>query len=300
MRLSRAKFDCIMNPWGISYNPVSIACNLDDIANERVLNSEKLIVRDGAYYHYNYHSSIVAPTADGLQNQIVEAQRQCRSYLKHSATCFISLGSSIVHRLQSCGDVVSNCHKLPQSLFVKAFLTQQELIGALELLISSIKIINPDIQIIFTVSPVRHTRHGLVANQRSKAALLCSIHAVIDTVEDCQYFPSYEILQDDLRDYRFYTQDMIHPSQTAIDYVWTYLIDHSCSAATKQLLKRINQINSRFHHRPLYNDPATRQPFLERLLADMLSVEAEVPSIQFSHEKQSVKDELGSITQQLT
>ncbi len=296
-RMRQAKFDCVMNPCGISYNPVSIAQMLAAAANGSPSDTDKMIERDGAFYHYDYHSSIVAEQAADLREKIQDVQHLCRSYLEKSATCFISLGTSIVHRLKSTGAIVSNCHKMPQALFEQNFLSHQEILSAVEQMISNAKAINPDIKIIFTVSPVRHTRHGLVANQRSKAALISCIHSVIDQSNDCHYFPSYEILQDDLRDYRFYSHDMIHPSAAAVDYIWAYLIDTSCSDQTKTLLKKINQINTRLHHRPLRDNPAKRRPFLEKLLADMQTLESEVPTIRYQDEKHMVEEELSALDQ---
>jgi len=291
-RLSNHKFDCLINPFGISYNPVSISKTLHRIASNRLVDTKYILHREGAYFHYGYHSSISSSEPADLAAQIREIHETTSSTIQAGRLCFISLGTSIVHRLLSDGTVVSNCHKMPQSLFEQVFLTYQETFHSLEMMVSSLMKLNDKIQVVFTVSPIRHTRHGLISNQRSKATLIAAVHAIIENSSNCHYFPSYEIMQDDLRDYRFYTKDLIHPNETAIDYIWDHLINGTCTDETKSIIKKISQINANLRHRPARPDIASRKSFLVKTLSEIEEIKKANPVITFEKETIQINEEL--------
>ncbi|WP_425391765.1 GSCFA domain-containing protein [Ekhidna sp.] len=259
-KLSQAKFKTISNPFGTIYNPHSIFKLLEN-------DSDKLnvIESQGVYYHWDAHGAISGLTEEETSKRFENQVNQTQNFLKQARWLIITLGTAIIYEIDD-KKIVANCHKVPAKYFKKRFLTQKEIISKFESLHAYLKDINPKLQIIFTVSPVRHIKDGLVDNNRSKAILIDSIHQIVDQHDSISYFPSYEILIDELRDYRFYTEDMIHPSTQAIEYVWNRFVDTYCDEVTVKFLEEWKQIQSAINHRPFQPHSISHQSFLKTTL----------------------------------
>ena len=241
-----------VNPMGTLYNPMSIASAVDRLTHATPVAGMDLFMQGGVWNSYDFHSRYSLPdkqaTLDRMNQRIVMGH----DALKDARLLTITLGTAIVYRLKSTGEIVANCHKVPQHEFERKMATVDEITRELDTMIVKLRELNPELRIIFTVSPIRHIADGLATNSLSKAMLHVSIHEAIAAHRDyCDYFPAYEIMMDDLRDYRFYANDMVHPSDVAVEYIWqafqaTYLDDRSALA-----LARCERINKRLQHRPM-------------------------------------------------
>ncbi len=259
------KFNCSINPTGISYNPVSLSKQLSLALESHSFEEKELWLREATHVHLDFHSQFANNNKAESLIQLSKASSNLKKELQKSSVIFISLGTSIVFRLKETGKIVCNCHKLPASLFEQYLLTQTEVDKAIEDTISIIKAANTKTSIVFTVSPIRHSRHGLINDNRSKAQLISAVHSAIDAHSQCHYFPSYEIMKDDLRDYRFYAEDMVHPSAPAIDYIWNCFSKAVMSTQTLSTIKEIEGINKQLAHRFMTSDSSQQIQFLGEL-----------------------------------
>jgi hypothetical protein len=196
---------------------------------------------------------------------------------------FITLGSAFVYELDN-NEVVANCHKVPTDKFHKRLLSITEVATGLKNMLDELWIINPGIKIIFTVSPVRHLRDGFVENNRSKSTLLQAVHQLTDSNENIFYFPAYELVMDDLRDYRFYAEDMVHPNYAATNYVWEKFVPACIDESTQKLMKEINVINAAKSHKPFHPASEQHRKFLQTNLVKLLQLSKQHPYINFEEE----------------
>ncbi|MEQ9231951.1 MAG: GSCFA domain-containing protein, partial [Cyclobacteriaceae bacterium] len=214
-KLSDHKFNILSNPFGTIYNPISLC----DLFNDEINDSE-IIENKGVYYHWQAHGEISALTKDDLLENLNSKRQNLKAALLKADWLIITLGSAFAYRLKSSQKIVANCHKVPQSEFTKELLSIEAMAESLSNAFQQLKTQNPSLNIIFTVSPVRHTRDGLVENNRSKARLMEVSRELSQSNDWITYFPAYEIMVDELRDYRFYAKDLVHPNEEAIDYIW--------------------------------------------------------------------------------
>jgi hypothetical protein len=215
-------------------------------------------------------------------NSIVESTHQHIDIVTH---CIITLGTSWVYRNIESKEIVANCHKVPQKEFTKELLTVNQIEESLQNIISLVHSVNPNCKFIFTVSPVRHIKDGFTENTLSKAHLIAAIHKTINHhTSPISYFPSYEIMMDELRDYRFYAEDMLHPSQTAIDYIWIQFFENYISESEFGLMNEICSIQKGLKHRPFNPNTASHQKFLADLKTKMTTIEKKLPFISFESE----------------
>jgi len=215
-----AGFTIDLNPFGISYNPSSLSNNLKRLIENKSFRTDELIKEKDIYHSFSHHSRFSGTDPEKVISGINSGMELSSDFLKTADLLIITFGTAYVYRLQSTDAVVSNCHKIPAKFFTYKRLTIDEILKDWIDLIERLKKFNPSLQILFTVSPIRHLKDGIHENQLSKSILLLSVDELIKKYSHCYYFPSYEILLDDLRDYRFYNEDMLHPSSQAIDYIW--------------------------------------------------------------------------------
>ena len=262
-RLLSEKFDVICNPMGTLFNPMTIL-DLVDRANQNIdFTKEEFFQKEDLWHHWQLNNNFSSPD---LESQISRANEQLeilRSSLKKANYLFITLGTAWVYRLKETQEFVANCHKVPANNFDKICLSVDEVRKVLKKTLDSIHDQNPSVKVAFTVSPVRHWKDGAEENFKSKSILRTAIEEVI--TENVIYFPSYEIMMDDLRDYRFYKDDMLHPSDQAVDYIYQFFKNTYCSEETVLLTKEVNAIVSGEHHRPLSEASQGHKAFLERL-----------------------------------
>lgn len=278
-RSSNAGLHCISNPFGISFNPISIAESIDRISQSREVKADELRMREDIYFHYSFHSSFSGldphTVVSGMNGSIAEANNSIRE-ISH---LIITLGTAWVYRLKEDGRVVNNCHKIPQSSFSKELLDRQEIIGSLTKAIHQVKEMNPELSIVFTLSPVRHWKDGAQENSVSKAILRTAI-AELQKAESVEYFPSYEIMMDELRDYRFYAEDLLHPSELAQDIIWKRFIEAACDESTKDLLSRVEKYKRMRAHRSLIPNSNSDRLFKEELANEEKKLKSLYPFIQ--------------------
>ncbi|MCM1518840.1 MAG: GSCFA domain-containing protein [Pseudoflavonifractor sp.] len=254
-RLEREFFDVDINPVGTLYNPVSIATAIDNIMARRTYVREDLFEHDGRWHSLDHHSRFSGTDADGVLDRINSRICTANDNLRRARVLIVTLGTSWIFRLRSTGMVVGNCHKLPAAMFVRSRMTVDDIVGLWLPLLGRIRDFNPRLEVLFTVSPIRHLADGAHGNQLSKSTLLLAVDRLVSEVSEASYFPAYEALMDDLRDYRFYAADMTHPSDVAADYVYSLFCDTYMSDATRQLAASCRKVSSRLAHRPMTDNP---------------------------------------------
>ena len=268
-KMRHAMMQVTVNPFGTLYNPLSIASGISRLVTGTPIAGNTLFAQNGVWNSYAFHSRYSLAdkqsTLDRMNDQIARAHCQ----LKSCHALVVTLGTAVVYRLKSTGQVVANCHKVPQHEFSRRMDAVDEMAQVLEQMVQEFHHFNPSAQVIFTVSPIRHIADGLDVNSLSKASLRVAVNEVVTAHPDfVAYFPSYEIMMDDLRDYRFYATDMVHPSEVAVEYIWqafqaTYFDDRSAQA-----IARCERVGKRLQHRPM---SASRE-VVERFNADTQAV----------------------------
>lgn len=288
-RLSRAKFCVISSPTGILFNPESIAATLDRFDavargdNGALPAAEDLAYGNERWFSYDFHSDFSATDATDALAAMQEAVRHGAQALKDAQVAIITFGTAFVFRNKQSGDVVANCHKQPQALF------QREMMSAEQIAARYISLMQGPLagkQVIFTVSPVRHLADGLEQNSLSKATLRVAVDLIQKACPNAYYFPSYEIVMDELRDYRFYADDMTHPSRMAIDYIWERFGEVAFSDKTKALNERIERIVKASEHRPFNRNGQEYKAFCRTQREKITQLESEHPSVCMAKEKE--------------
>ena len=268
-KMRGAFINASINPMGTLYNPMSIAGAVNRLINNSPVAGMQLFMQGGVWNSYDFHSRHSMPDKQAAIDHMNRCIEQGHDALRQCQLLTITLGTALVYRLRSTGEVVANCHKVPQHEFERKMATVSEMTRELDSMLTRLHEFNPELHVIFTVSPIRHIADGLDTNSLSKAALRVAIHEVVARHSDyCDYFPAFEIMLDDLRDYRFYTSDMVHPSDVAIEYIWqafqaTYLDDRSAIAVA-----RCERIHKRLQHRPM----STARETVDRFNADTAAV----------------------------
>jgi hypothetical protein len=243
-------FKVSANPFGTVFNPVSIQRLCEYAVGEKLLLIDDILFNGSYFIHPDFHTQLASTDKEETFQKIQTKIQEVQFFFCSTNVVFITLGTAWVYAFLSSGQIVSNCHKLPQHLFEKKLLTYTDCLNSLKKTIAILKNANPTIEIVLTLSPVRHVKDGLVQNSRSKALLLCAIHDACST-EKVTYFPSYEMVLDDLRDYRFYSSDLIHINDIALDYIWEKFLQFYCKEDTKVHISKIKAIELFKSHRPL-------------------------------------------------
>lgn len=285
-RLSSCKFRTLNNPFGIVYNPVSIARCLESLLDgDRLFGSGDVFPHGGLWHSPEHHGHFSKPglqeTLDGLNAALNESA----VFLKNTDRLLLTLGTADVFESQETGRVVANNHKLPANSFRERRLSASEVADTLIAILRLLHSRNPNLHVVLSISPIRHLRSGAVANQRSKATLVLACEEICRQLDFAFYFPAYELLLDDLRDYRFYAADMIHPSETAVEYIWQFFADTFFDAETKRLNARIEKIAAAARHRPFNPDTEAHRAFAKAQLVAIADLKKEYPDLDFGPEK---------------
>lgn len=257
--LEKLRFQAASNPLGTFYNPVTAAYLMQAMHKPVAMGEDQLIEREGLYAHYQFHSAFNHTDPSLVLLRIRETLQKTRQKLESASFVFLTLGTAWVYQTKDTGELVANCHKQPQYLFTKRLLTQNEIVDSLVAVYNHLKSIQPNCRLVLTLSPVRHTKDGLEHNQLSKALLLTAMYEVMAAHPQITYFPAYEIVMDDLRDYRFYAEDLIHPNAMAIQYLWEKFGERYFEAPTRQIIQQVNDINAFLDHRPRVPSPAYKE-----------------------------------------
>lgn len=251
-------FNALVNPFGVLYNPASIAQSLERLAVGQPFSHEEVVkVDEGHYCTFSHNTAFWSDSEDALLKQVNQSLAEAHARFMRSKWAVFSLGTSWVFRNKESGGVVSNCHKLPACRFERQFLSVEESFQYL----SSIVQQHPEKQFVFTVSPLRHLKDGLHENQLSKSALLLAVDKVCKQFDNAYYFPAYEILLDELRDYRFYKEDMVHPTEQAVRYIWERFADFAIDPKEKPAMKAATELRQMLQHRPLFPESEAYRMF---------------------------------------
>ncbi|MDP5097260.1 MAG: GSCFA domain-containing protein [Flavobacterium sp.] len=301
------KFKSTVNPFGIIFNPVSLAKIIEKSVQKNYFTEADIFFHNDLWHCFEVHSELSNLNKEIFLKTINELIDSTNKQLNDSTHIIITLGTSWVYRNMNSKEIVANCHKVPQKEFKKELLTIDKIEESLATIISLINTVNPNCKFIFTVSPVRHVKDGFVENTLSKSHLIAAIHSVLNqkfstsleltTSNQKQknnklstithnpsyntYFPAYEIMMDELRDYRFYTEDMLHPNQTAVNYIWDCFCSTSVTTASCKMMKEIETIQKGLAHRPFNPETESHKKFLTHLKSKILKIEQDFPQISF-------------------
>ncbi len=284
--LKQAKFNASVNPFGIIYNPVSIFKLLKNSLINPKFDDLDFIERDRLWYHLDFHSEVTAKNRGALEKKIQEIYHEVSTSIKQAKWLMITLGTATVYCKQSSQQVVANCHKLPQKNFTKSMVTPAIILEQFKFCYEVIKAINPEINFLFTVSPIRHIKDTIPVNSLSKATLQLGVKEITKSFKDTYYFPAYELMMDDLRDYRFYEEDMLHPNQVAQKYIWRKFKETFFSEETKAFVKEWSQLAKSLLHKPFNVHSTEHQKFLIKLLKQLenmsqrINVTKEIASVK--------------------
>jgi hypothetical protein len=293
-KMLRLKFQVDLNPFGILYNPQSVSKSLRLLMEGKVYTAADLFEHEGIWHSFDHHGRFSSTSVETTLEKINKQAIASRQHLKESDFLIISFGTSWIFELKKNGEIVSNCHKLPASDFKRLRLTPGEIIEDYKELILSLLKFNPNLKVLFTVSPVRHWKDGAVENQLSKATLLLAIDRLVTGFgeEKCAYFPSYEIMMDELRDYRFYATDMLHVSGLAIEHIWKKFSKIMIAEKSEKIIKMVTKITKSIEHRPLNPGAKTYVNFLLANLNEINNLLKNFPFLNFEEEKKYFELEL--------
>lgn len=285
--LQEIKLPVISNPFGVMFNPVSVQQSLDRMVNSTEINEAGLVEHNGLWHHPDFHGSFSDPDKSTALSNMNEAISENHAFLKNTHHVFISLGTAFVYKDKTSGNIVANCHKMPADQFNRELLSIEEVLNSLQLMVDTLQ--QAGIQHIhFTVSPIRHLRDGLVQNQRSKAHLIAAVHQMVDEHETCYYFPSYEVVMDELRDYRFYAEDLTHLSQTAIQYLREKFLDTFYTPEAGKVISKLTKVHHSLAHKPLHPNTDEYRKFVASLKAEMEQLEQAYDFVSYTDEKNAL------------
>ena len=287
------KFTVDINPFGTLYNPSSVANGLRMLLRPEPFTVKDLFQQGGVYHSFSHHSRFSSTSEEECLDRINSRLSSSADFLQKATRLIITWGTASIYRLKSNGTVVANCHKLPERLFQWERLSVDDIVNDWRALLLSLWEQNQEMKILLTVSPIRHWKDGAHENQLSKATLLLAAEALQEAYpERIDYFPSYELLMDELRDYRFYADDMLHPSPLAIDYIWQRFIDHFLSRESTILLKEWGSIRKAIDHKPFQPDSKAYRQFILQTLLKMKRIREKMPSFDLLKEMVSLMSKL--------
>lgn len=290
-RLKEVKFDTLVNPHGILYNPISMVDALETYLTARSYTPEDLFQDRGIWHSWDHHGRFSHSDREKTLGRITESQNEAISRLEEADWLILTLGSAWVYRLKSKDRVVANCHQVPAEAFTRELLRPEQIIARVGNFLHRLAGYNAKARVIFTVSPVRHSREGIVENNLSKSILLYAVHHLVNKFEGTYYFPAYELVIDDLRDYRFFDEDLVHPNRQAVDYVWDRFAPFFFTPASQATLQEISEINRSLAHRPLHAESEEFARFKGTLLEKIHQLEDRYGFLNFSAEKKRITQE---------
>ncbi len=279
------KFQNETNPFGIIFNPVSIEKLFDRISKQEMFGEKDVFFHNERWHSYEVHSDLSNSDRQELLESLNKAITETHKQIKEATHIIITFGTSWIYRNLEKDEIVANCHKVPQKQFSKELLPSEVIQKSIQNTIASIQSLNPNINFIFTISPVRHIKDGFVENQLSKSHLFAALHGFLKiynshfTIDN--YFPSYEIMIDELRDYRFYAEDMLHPNQIAIDYIWKLFSESNISEDSFSTMKEVDEIQKSLRHRSFNPESEQHQKFLAKLQQKIEALGKKQPHIKF-------------------
>ncbi|MGB0896091.1 MAG: GSCFA domain-containing protein [Flavobacteriaceae bacterium] len=285
-KLSYFKFQSQVNPFGILFHPKAIETFIDRVINQKFYSEDELVFQNDLYHCFDAHSCLSNPNKEDLLSDLNSILTSTFEQIHTTTHVILTLGTAWVYEYKETEKEVANCHKIPQREFNKKLLSVAEIRNSLLNIEKLIRLVNSKIKIIYTVSPVRHLKDGFVQNQQSKSHLLTAIHQFLSqklAINNLKssYFPSYEIMMDELRDYRFYAADMVHPNQVAVDYIWKRFVEAWVSEKSLHTMKAVEVIQKGLAHKPFNPNSEQHQKFIEQLDIKKENLIKDFPFMQF-------------------
>jgi lysophospholipase L1-like esterase len=281
------KFQNTTNPFGIIFNPISIEKIISKSINLELFTEKDIFFLNERWHCFDVHSDLSNANKEDFLNDLNQLLQSAKQQLKQATHIIITYGTSWAYRNLETNNIVANCHKVPQKQFKKEILSVETIEKSIQNTLDLIQKINPKVNFIFTVSPVRHLKDGFVENQVSKSNLITAIHQILNIPMRVPpsgvrgLFPSYEIMMDELRDYRFYAEDMLHPSQVAIDYIWQRFSESTISQESHSIMDEVETIQKGLAHRPFNPNSEEHKKFLGNLNQKINTLALKFPSIKF-------------------
>ena len=279
-KLAYYKFQTLQNPFGILFHPMAIENLISRAIQQKEYTGEEVFFLKERWQCYDAHSDLSSVTKEELLGRLNSGLLQTKLYITKATHIFITLGTAWAYQLKESGKEVANCHKVPQIAFQKQLLSIEKISQSLEVIIHQIRAVNAKAKIVFTVSPVRHLKDGFVENQQSKAHLISAVHHIIKA-GNASYFPSYELMMDELRDYRFYANDLVHPNDLAINYIWEKFKAVWISETSYRTMDEVATIQKGLDHRPFNLESEKHQKFLRHLKERIILLQEQFPFMKF-------------------
>jgi hypothetical protein len=280
-KLSYYKFQSHQNPFGILFHPIAIENLIKRAINNKRYTAKEVTFNNERWHCLDAHSSLSSPNKQELLTDLNSGLGATKEQLAVATHIIVTLGTSWVYKHIETGVTVANCHKIPQKQFSKELLSVTEVSESLARSIALIRSINKNTTVTLTVSPVRHLKDGFIENTRSKAHLIAAIHTTVDPIKNLHYFPSYEIVMDELRDYRFYEEDMVHPNKTAINYIWEKFVTACFSEESQVTMQEVENIQKGIAHRPFNEESEQHARFLMILEEKKGNLLKKLPFLKF-------------------
>jgi len=281
-KMDKLKFPTIVNPFGVLYNPSSVRSGLEILLDNRDFNEKDLHFFNDQWFSFYHDTEFSNENKDECLKKINTSVNEAREHLRSAKYLIITFGTAWIYEYKKTENVVSNCHKIPAKEFERRKLGVEDIFVQWAKLLNRIEDYNPNLKIIFTVSPVRHWKDGAVQNQLSKSTLILAINQLMKIFDNVEYFPAYEIMMDDLRDYRFYADDMLHPSNVAIEYIWDYFKQTFFDKKTINIIDEVNQVIQAENHRPINPDSINHKKFIENLNRKRELLKQKYPFLKFN------------------
>ena len=286
------KFSCEVNPLGILYNPISIAKSLQQVLMKKVYKEEDLFHSNGIWHSWMHHSDFSSCSLDVCLEKINGGMMKATDVLSSADWLVVTWGTAYVFFFRNTQEVVGNCHKQPEKLFVRKRLDVTEIVNTWKSLLDDLRALNPRLKVLFTVSPIRHAKDGMHGNQLSKSTLLLAVDELCRSCSDCYYFPSYEIVMDELRDYRFYADDMLHPSAKAVEYIWECFCHCYFTQETMEVMKECEGIKNALNHKPFDPKSEAYRKFLSQIVLKITQIKEKFPYLEVQKEMELCESRL--------
>lgn len=284
-KLQQCKFTVDVNPFGILFNPFSISNAIQKLLQGKGVTEADLVLRQGVYHSFMHHGEFSSPDKKACLDAISTRFTRASRALQVTDFLLVTFGTAYVYRWKKTGEVVANCHKFPENDFIRTRLSVNDIVEEWGALIEELIVRRPTMKWVFTVSPIRHWKDGAHENQVSKSIL----HLAIDELQKrfegvVRYFPAYEIVLDELRDYRFYNEDMLHPSPVTVEYVWQRFAETFFTQRTRAINREWESIRKLLDHRPLHPGSASHQTFVEQTMLKLREFKRKYPFISCEEE----------------
>lgn len=280
-KLIQGGFNAVSNPFGVLYNPISIKNGLKIMLEQKCFSEKDLFLHQGLYHSFYHHSSFSNSRLKETLHSINESIQSHKSILDANPILFLTFGTAFVYKHLKNNEIVSNCHKLPAKEFEHYMLNVAEIVLEYSSLIEALKSKSPEIKIVFTISPIRHWKDGAHQNQLSKASLHLAIFQIQKKFDNVFYYPSYELVMDDLRDYRFYSEDLIHLNQQAVNYIYQHFKNCFFTEKTVQIEERVLKLKQALNHRAFQSESEEYQKFIKNTQQKIEHLKNEFPEISW-------------------